>query len=167
MQRDDRTMKKDLFIDNNIVSKFANPQDKEYIKLTRWLMNDALKESADRDNLAYLVVSNKLLVEYYRSSMNAQSPTAIPSIIDKLTREGRLIKIENDEIKEFKNKYYTKAITNNMLCNKEDRDHLPVVLLSDRKYALSYDGKFIHDLKTFPGFEVRVENRPEKLPYNE
>ena len=31
-------MKKDIFIDNNIASKFSNPQDKEYIKLTQWLL---------------------------------------------------------------------------------------------------------------------------------
>lgn len=30
-------MKKDIFIDNNIASKFSNPLDPEYKKLIKWL----------------------------------------------------------------------------------------------------------------------------------
>ncbi|KAA6344231.1 hypothetical protein EZS27_008124 [termite gut metagenome] len=159
-------MKKDIFIDNNIAGKFANPQDAEYIRLTEWLMHyDVSKDSENKDEYAHLVVSNKLLKEYYRSSMSAQSDTTISVIIDKLTREGRLIIIRNDRIKEFKDKHYTKAVERKLHCNNEDREHLPLVFLSDRKYALSYDGNFIYDLEYFPGFRVLVKKRPEELPY--
>jgi hypothetical protein len=52
-----------------------------------------------------------------------------------------------------------------LTCNYEDREHLPVVLLSQRKYALSLDDRFIADLENFPGFVVLVKKRPEELPY--
>ena len=79
-------MLKDIFIDNNIAKNFGNPLDIEYKKLQNWLV--------DNPN-AYLVVSNKLLAEYYRSVGQSYYKNSIPSIIDKLTREGRLIKISN------------------------------------------------------------------------
>ncbi len=94
-------MRKDIFIDNNIASKFSNPQDKEYIKLTEWLMFYDQNDSLNKDNYAHLVVSKKLLVEYSRSSLNAISDTSIPSIVDKLLREDRLIIVSNQQIKDF------------------------------------------------------------------
>jgi len=36
----------------------------------------------------------------------------------------------------------------------------------DRKYALSLDNNFIHDLKNFPGFVVVTARRPENLSYD-
>lgn len=155
-------MKKDIFIDNNVAKNFSNPMDLEYIKLVQWLMK------YDTNNLpgnAYLVVSRKLLAEYSRTIGLGVSGTNIIVIIDKLTREGRLIKIKNADIKEFQRKYFSKKVTRNLRCNKEDQDHIPVVLLSNRKYALSLDDDFIYDLLHFPGFKVRAEKRPEKLPY--
>jgi hypothetical protein len=153
-------MRKDIFIDNNISKNFANPLDPEYKKLIQWLMvfnpNDAGKN-------AYLMVSKKLIAEYIGTSGSASSLTNITIIIDKMTKEGRLVKISNEEIKDFKQKYFkNKKFT----CNKKDQDHIPVVLLSDRKYALSIDDKFIRDLIKFPGFAVLAAKRPEKLPYN-
>jgi len=159
-------MKKDLFIDNNIASKFCNPQDKEYIKLTKWLLHFDPSDKSDKDNYAHLVVSQKLLIEYLRSSQNTNNGSAIPLIIDLLIRDGRLIKITNQQIKDFKSRYYTKRVENSLTCNNEDRDLLPVVFLSDRKFALTYDKKFKFDLENFPGFNVRVEKRPEELPYD-
>ena len=158
-------MKKDLFIDNNIAKNFSNPQDEEYIKLTKWLINFDSSDNENKDNYAHLVVSNKLLKEYYRTSMNAVSDTAIPAIIDILTREGRLITISNQQIKDFKSTYYSKRVERNLRSNKEDREHIPLVLLSDRKFALLRDDNFKYDLEHFAGFTVRVEKRPEDLPY--
>jgi hypothetical protein len=56
-----------------------------------------------------------------------------------------------------------------MSCNQEDKEHVPVVLLSERKYALTFDINFTHDLLNFPGYKdkVRVEKQPENLPYDE
>ncbi len=157
-------MKKDIFIDNNIAKNFSNPMDEEYKKLIRWLMKNDLTNSAVN---AYLVVSNKLLAEYSRSVSFSTSDTSIFIIIDRLTREGRLIKINNADIKEFQRRYFSKKVLRDLRSNQEDHDHIPVVLLSDRKYALSLDEDFIYDLVHFPGFHARVERRPEKLPYEE
>jgi hypothetical protein len=157
-------MKKDIFIDNNIAKNFCNPMDEEYKRLICWLMEFHPEDGALD---AYLVVSNRLLSEYYRTASLAVSATGIPVIIDKLTREGRLIKVSNEEIKEFRRRYFSKKVIKSFRSNAEDHDHIPVVLLSDRKYALSLDDGFIYDLRHFPGFTVRVEKRPENLPYGE
>lgn len=158
-------MKKDIFIDNNLASKFTNPQDKEYLRLTKWLLDFDIDDIENKDNYAHLVVSKKLLVEYYRSSMGASSSTAIPIIINKLQQQGRLVVISNKEIKEFKQDHYSKITEKKFRSNNEDRELIPVVLLSVRKYALSYDDNFTHDLENFPGFKVLVKKRPEEIPY--
>ncbi len=154
-------MVKDIFIDNNVAKNFANPLDPEYKKLIQWLMKF---EAADPNN-AHLVISKKLLIEYISSAGAANSETNITVIIDKLTREGRLIKISNQDIKGFKQTYLTPRVVRKLTCNSKDRDHIPVVLLSFRKFALTIDHKFRDDLENFPGFMVRVASRPQDLPY--
>lgn len=156
--------KKDIFIDNNVAKNFTNPLDPEYKKLIKWLIRFNPKNKA---NNAYLVVSNKLLMEYHRTSGLSYSLTNITVIIGKMQKEGRLIKISNEAIKEFKRQYFSKKIKRKLTCNQEDRDHIPVVLLSHRKYALSLDIKFLHDLENFPGFIVTVARRPQNLPYDQ
>ncbi|MCC7026551.1 MAG: hypothetical protein IT265_06325 [Saprospiraceae bacterium] len=158
-------MRKDIFIDNNIASKFSNPQDKEYIKLTEWLIFYDEKDTHNKDKYAHLVVSKKLLVEYSRSALNAKSDTSIPSIVDKLLREDRLIIVSNQQIKDFQTVHYSKAVLRKLRSNIEDREHLPLVLLSDRKFVLSYDDNFTYDLLNFAGFTVLVKKRPEEIPY--
>ena len=160
-------MKKDIFIDNNIASKFSNPQDKEYIKLTQWLLKFDESDIENKDNYAHLVVSKKLLVEYQRSAMSASSDTSIPVIINKLLSQGRLNNISNQDIKNFQTSHFTKTVKRRLRSNNEDREHIPLVLLSDRKYALTRDDNFKYDLENFSGFNVRVEKKPEDLPYNE
>lgn len=156
-------MKHDIFIDTNIASRFTNPMDPEYIGLIQWLLN--FNPSSNRN--AFLVVSQKLLAEYYRSSVHAHTHTCIAVIINTLLMQGRLTVITNNQIKNFQRTFFTKKILKDLRSNHEDRNHIPVVLLSDRKYALAIDDAFCHDLTHFPGFVVRVEKRPEKLPYNE
>ena len=159
-------MRKDLFIDNNIASKFSNPQDKEYIKLTEWLIKFNPEDEENNNKYAHLVVSKKLLGEYNRSAQGATSDTAIPVIISKLQIEGRLTIVTNQQIKDFKAANYSKTTERKLRSNKEDREHIPLVLLSDRKYGLSNDDNFIYDLLNFPGFTVLIEKRPENLPYS-
>ena len=157
-------MLKDLFIDNNVAKNFANPLDPEYKKLIQWLM------TFDKSDLAacpHLVVSRKLLVEYKRSTGNAYSSTNITIIVAKLTREGRIVLISNQEIKQFKRKHFTKTVERKLTCNMEDRDHIPVVLLSHRKYALSLDKAFVNDINCFPGFKALAARRPQDLPYDQ
>lgn len=112
-------MRKDIFIDNNIACRFANPMDPEMKKLISWIM----RCDKGRDDNALLVVSDKLLHEYYASCQGAYGTTSIPMIINKLTQEGRLVKVSNSEIKMFQQEH-------------------------------------------FPGFEVLVCSRPEKMPYD-
>lgn len=158
-------MKRDIFIDNNIASKFSNPADPEYKELIRWLMDNHEIEKGKEDDRAYLVVSQKLMVEYIRSCRDASGKTSIPMIINQLTRDGRLERISNQQIKDFKDQYFTKAVEKKLRSNNEDRDHIPAVLLSERKYALTYDDNLTYDLKTFSGFAVIVSKRPEDIPY--
>lgn len=154
-------MKKDIFIDNNIACRFANPMNPEMKKLINWIM----KNEEGSDDNAILVVSDKLLHEYMASSQGTYGSTSIPMIVSKLTKEGRLLKISNAEIKEFQRTYFKKKVEKALRSNQEDRNHIPVVLLSDRKFALTNDEKFTYDLEHFPGFQVLVSSRPENLPY--
>ncbi len=157
-------MKKDIFIDNNIAKNFTNPLDPEYKKLIKWLLT--YNETApDPANDAFLVLSHKLLKEYNGSAQNTNKGTSIPVIIDVLTRQGRRVFITNDKIKEFRRIYFTKKVLKNLGCNEKDRNHIPIVLLSHRKYALAIDDNFVYDLNNFPGFQARAEKRPENLPY--
>ncbi|NJL58427.1 MAG: hypothetical protein HC887_01010 [Desulfobacteraceae bacterium] len=157
-------MRKDIFIDNNIAKNFTNPLDPEYKRLIQWLM---AYNSENSSKNAYLMVSNKLIAEYQRTAGTSASATNITIIIAKMTREGRLIKITNEQIREFKRRHFTKRVERNLTCNKEDRDHIPVILLPERKYALCRDNQFIHDLTYFPGFVVVAEKRPQDIRYDE
>lgn len=158
-------MKRDIFIDNNIACRFANPIDSNYKSLVAWLNDNHIIPHDQEDDRAYLVVSNKLLQEYFASCRGALSTNAITNIVNKLMREGRLVKISNEQINTFRNTYFSKAIEKKLKSNAEDRNHIPVVLLSDRKMALTNDDKFTSDLEFFPGFTVIVSNRPEQIPY--
>jgi len=53
-----------------------------------------------------------------------------------------------------------------LVSNKKGREHIPVVLLSDRKYALTLDEKITTDLVNFPEFVVIVGKKPRDVPYN-
>lgn len=154
---------KDIFIDNNIAKNFANPLDPEYKKLVEWLRK--YDESAKSRN-AILVICNKLLAEYGRTSSGSVSPTNIWVIVDKLLRENRLNKIRNFMIVEFKRAHFKRGIVRRFRCNSDDRDYIAVVLLSYRKYAITRDFNFKHDLENFPGFTVRVGMKPQELPYD-
>jgi hypothetical protein len=155
-------MRKDIFIDNNIAKNFSNPLDPEYKSLVNWLQTN----HKDEEQKAYLVVSQKLITEYSRSSSHAHSATNMPTIINILLREGRLVKISNDKIRDFQHQYFTKAVKRRLRSNAEDKEHIPVVLLSERKYALTIDKNLTHDLLDFPKFRATVKARPEELPYD-
>jgi hypothetical protein len=156
-------MLKDIFIDNSIAKNFSNPLDPSYKHLVTWLMQ--YQPTKVKDN-AHLVWSNKLLREYHATAASARSDTNIVTIVNTLTRQGRFIKISNQQIKEFKREYFKKYIVRRFRCNAEDRDHIPTILLSYRKYALIRDQKFIYDVNNFPGFTARAADCPEDLPYD-
>ncbi|MDR1369345.1 MAG: hypothetical protein LBJ72_04335 [Dysgonamonadaceae bacterium] len=145
---------KDLFIDTNNAVKLNRPQTGNFRSLYLWLKSD---------EEALLVVSQKLLVEYYRS---CGSRSGFSFILDNLTRFGRMKKFEKSEIEEFKCQYYRKI---RFRSNKEDQELIPIVLLSERKYALTSDINLKYDLENFPKFGklVKVSNDPDNIPYNE
>jgi len=106
---------KDIFIDTNIVKNFSNPMDPEYIRLIKWLMTynepDVKEGKRLKEEFAHLVVSKKLLVEYFGSARNpGNSSTSIHIIINFLKSKGRLNNVPNDQIKAFRKKYFTKTV---------------------------------------------------------
>ena len=157
-------MKKDIFIDNNIASRyFSNPVDAEHSKLVDWLRTFNEDEETD----AYLLISPYLMREYHESNRNATSTTNIVQIIGDLTKQERLVNFTKKEIEAFQSQHYSKKVMKRLLSNNKDRNHIPVVLLSDRKMALSEDDNFLHDLYEFSGFEPVTAKRPENLDYKE
>ena len=81
-----------------------------------------------------------------------------------MIQEERYIKVTPKDIKDFKSKHYKKHIK--LMCNEKDREHIPLILLSERKMGLSRDNNFIHDVINFPGFKnVVMEKRPQDLQY--
>ena len=119
------------------------------------------------ENDAYFVVSNALIKEYISSSQNCEIPTSIPVIVDKLTREDRLNKISNGDIKKFQKLYFTKSVLKNLRSNKKDHQHIPIVFLSNRKIALTTDINFTYDLSHFTKHTCIVEDEPNKIDYKE
>lgn len=156
---------KDIFIDNNIAKNFSNPMDLEYKKLISWLIKYDVNDVNNKGNYAHLVVNQKLLVEYNRSSYNCAHQTSIPSIINLLTRQGRLNKISNKDIEDIKKEYLTKGVVKSILSNVEDHCHICSIIVSNRKLALTYDINLTKDLKKILGSNVEVEQRPEKISY--
>lgn len=138
--------KKDIFIDNNIAKNFTNPADTAYKDLIQWL-----KE------YGYLCVSSGILTEYHRSNIGNFGNSAITTIIDILIRKNRLINIKNNQIKEYQNSKVYRQKENQLQSNREDREHIAVVMLSDRKKALTLDKKFEEDLSLFG---ADVANKP-------
>ena len=142
-------MVQDIFIDTNIACKFARPSS-ESVKFLEWLSEKG-----------YLVVSKKLLVEYNKTC-NIQ---LFGTVINKLMIDNRIVEISSNQIKEFKKKHITKRVKNRLQSNIEDWNHIPVVLLSDRKIAITGDGKFSHDLKVISGYTPIVASSFEEIDY--
>ena len=65
----------------------------------------------------------------------------------------------------FQTKYFDKKMNRKLKSNSKDRNHIPVVLLSNRKMALSEDNNFLDDLLQFSGFTPITAKRPENLNY--
>jgi len=153
---------KDIFIDTNVAIRFANPLDENFKELVRWLFN---YDELNLTNNAYLVVSNKLIQEYCQSNRNCSKPTSIPILVDKMTRENRLFKIENQALDQFMTQNFKPKIIKRFLSNVKDHFHIALILMSPRKYALARDDNFIHDLESYAGYLVTVRKRPEDLDY--
>jgi hypothetical protein len=146
-------MPADIFVDNNIAMNFCNPVEDEYKRFIQWLVTRG-----------YLVVSQKLLSEYVSSTGASPATTNICAIVDRLTRDGRLIKIKNSELRSFK---FSKSIERSLRSNKKDWNHLKTILLSHRKYAITMDNDFTFDVNHFPKHNARAAHCPSLVPYDE
>ena len=153
---------KDIFIDNNVAKNFANPLDPEYKRLVRWLR---FSDESNKANCAHLVISKKIIVEYHRTCGESMSDNSIIAIVDLCTRQGRLNKITNDQIKNFRATHFSKKVCRRLRSNWQDHDHIPLVLLSHRKFAISIDDEFVRDVINFPGFRATAVKRPQDLNY--
>ncbi len=153
---------KDIFIDNNVAKNFANPLDPEYKKLVLWLKT---YDEFNKLSSAYLAISTKILVEYHRTCGTSMSDNSIVAIIDLCTRQGRLNRITNEQIKNFRATHFTKKNCRKLKSNWQDHDHIPVVMLSKRKCAISIDDGFVYDVNNFPGFKAIAVKRPQDLGY--
>lgn len=150
----------DIFLDNDfIVHNFKKP-DNITLDLIKWLYDED-----DLDDKAFLVVSQKLYMEYVASASPVASYTNILSIYAFMQAQGRLNFFDNNKIKEFKTKYITKKVSKRLLCNKKDRDHIPVILLSNRKFAITQDESLLYDLNNFKGFNVTAVKSPDEVQY--
>ena len=112
-------------------------------------------------------MSQKLQKEYIDSSRDSVEATEIQAIVNLLTEQDRIHRISNKQIKEFQDVHFTKKLDKDLNLNKlgKDRDHIPAVLLSKRKYAIAIDKKFRYALLNFPRFKATVVSRPEDLNY--
>ena len=144
-------MMKDILVDNTVAKNFCNPLDQNYKEFIRWLFHTGV-----------LVVTQRLLVEYHATSATSASNTSMPAIIAQLMLRGRLTKIGKADLSAFR---FPKHVEKSLRSNRMDHDSLKAVLLSVRRYALSHDDGFCHDVNSYPGYGARAERRPQDLPY--
>lgn len=146
-------MKKDLFVDNNVAKNFKNPADPEYRKLMNWLFTEG-----------HLVLTHKLNMEYLASNQGNFGQSII-TIINKLTIDGRLVKISTEEMKAFT---FPKSLDKKCLKLNKDYWHLKAILLSNRKAAIIIDKAFRDAVNNHPkhnGIQACAVARPEDIDY--
>ena len=142
----------DLFVDADRSQHFCRPIDPAYKKLIEWLWSDG-----------YLVVCRSLIGEYHRAEQATTAPTALLVLVGHLQRHGRLKQFRKTALDTFRIK---KRIAKRLRSNVKDRDHLKIVLLSDRKLGVSGDIKFRHDVNNYPGYRAIVRPHPSQVPYS-
>ena len=142
----------DLFVDADRSKHFCRPIDSAYNKLIEWLRSDG-----------YLVVCPSLIKEYHKAEQATTAPTALLMLVGHLQRHGRLKQFGKTALGAFRIK---KHIATRLRSNLEDRDHLKIVLLSDRKLGISGDVKFRHDVNNYPGHRAIVRRHPSQVPYS-
>ncbi len=142
---------KDILVDNTVAKNFCNRLDPHYRAFIQWLIREGV-----------LVVTQRLLAEYVATAGNSPANTSMPVLIDQLTRQGRLNHIGKVELTAFRISSHVRRV---LRSNRKDHDNIKAVMLSHRKFALSHDAAFCHDVNNFPGFTARAERKPQDLPY--
>ena len=141
----------DVLVDNNIAKNFCNPLDRHYKDFVAWLFDAGV-----------LVVTQQLMKEYYATAGHSHSETSITVIVDRLTRTGRLVRFTNATLRDFR---FPASVRRKLRSNREDHSNIKAVMLSTRKYAISNDANFRHDVNTYPGHSALAVRRPQDLPY--
>lgn len=119
----------DIVIDTQVMRLYDTPSDPKYKFLFTWLANGCGK----------LAVSHKLLNEYYGTTN-----ILVGVLINKLVSEGRLLKVSNNQLKNFNlDKHYKYT------CNAKDVDHARLVFLSNRKKLITHDKPLAKDVNGF------------------
>lgn len=142
---------KDILVDNTVAKNFCNPLDPDYKTFIRWVLEEGV-----------LVVTQRLLIEYKATAGSSPANTSMPSLVDYLTRKGRLMHFGRAQLTAFR---FPSRVTKRLRSNWKDHDNVKAVMLSVRKYALSHDAAFRYDVNNYPGFNARAEIRPQDLPY--
>ncbi len=164
-------MKKDIFIDATLASKFVSTKDPLLIELINWLDDNTQKG----DDIHYLLATDYIRKEYYDGNQNCSQYYCMGMIYSRLQQQERLNLKTKKEIEAFQKKYFTKKIWNKHLtcktnCKGEksnDPEHIASILMSDRKIAIIEEDAFRTDLVTFPvlGEEVTAVDCPSKVNY--
>ena len=141
----------DLFVDADRSGHFSRPVDPAYRKLIDWLRSDG-----------HLVVCQSLLREYHDAVRGSSVPTTLVALVEHLQRLGRLKHFGKGAIEAFRIK---KRISRGLRSQQKDRDHMKIVLLSDRKLGISGDIDFCHDVNNYPGYSANVRRHPSEVPY--
>jgi hypothetical protein len=142
-------MTKDILVDNTAAKNFANPLDSQYKALIAWLFETGT-----------LVVTQRLLSDYYSTSAAATSNTSIPALVNRLLSDGRLKQFTRRQLRAFR---FPRSVA--LRSNWNDHDNVKAVMLSERKLALSHDANFRYDVNHFPGCKAMARGRPQDLPY--
>ncbi|MEO9144544.1 MAG: hypothetical protein ABI237_03220 [Ginsengibacter sp.] len=161
---------KDIFIDADITNKFSKTTDKDLIELIEWLLN--------KENKSFLLVSDYLRNEYLKGNAHCVKEFSISTIYFKLQQDGRLNAKTKKEIEDFKQKHFSKTIWKNLNCLKQkkgknrtsDPNHIALIYLSDRRFALTEDENLFKDLnelkfKREDGKKVTVAKSPTDINY--
>ena len=141
----------DVLVDNTVAKNFCYPADEHYKAFIKWLFDSGV-----------LVVTRSLLNEYTATCATSSSNTSMPAIIGHLMQQRRLTKFSKSTLQAFR---FTASFQRSLRSNRKDHDNIKAVMLSIRKYALSHDDDFRHDVNNCPGHSARAEQRPQDLPY--
>jgi hypothetical protein len=164
-------MKKDIFIDANIASKFANTTDEKLLELINWLI--------EKKNESYLMMSDYLRIDMFKGNAHCPKEFSICNVIYKLQRDERLNFKDKNQIKEFQTKNFSGKIWKKLSCktNKKgdpsnDPHHIALIFLSDRRFAITEDNNLLNDLLTFPmkgiqGKNITAVKKPQDVNYKE
>lgn len=143
-------MKPDLFVDSNVSGHFARPVRPDYKALVKWLCDEGC-----------LVVCSSLIQEYGAAVRGSSSPTTLVAIVDRLQRDGRLRRFSKKKLQAFP---LRKHAPRRLRSNRADHDFIKVVLLSDRKLALSEDKKLTQDINSCG---ARCGSTPSEIAYRD